>query len=327
VRFISGSWNPATVSALAAIFGSLTGALASSVSTWITQRHQDRRDILAKRIFQREQLYSECISESAHSMADAIQHNLHDPDKLIPAYALLSRLRLSSSPDVLASAEQVIQHILTTYSASNLSPEEIQSRGRGSTRIRWASSAIFAVPNLKRCRSNCDGGDCDYLEVVNMAQTHATLVPQRLHSGTYAELRQSFPSRLQAIQVSVDELMRFILDFRNGDGSETDIEIALREALANAVVHGNGENSCKRVYVECRCYLDGEVSITVRDEGRGFDKNTVPDPTTPENRLLTRGRGIYLMEALMDEVSFEDNGAVVHMRKKSNVGQSRTEES
>jgi len=82
MRWIGGSWNPATISALAAIFGSLTGALASSVSTWITQRHQDRRELLAKRIFHREQLYSDFISESARAMADAVQHNFQDPNKL-----------------------------------------------------------------------------------------------------------------------------------------------------------------------------------------------------------------------------------------------------
>ena len=128
MRLIGGSWDPASISALAAIFGSLSGALASSVGTWITQRHQDRRDLLAKRIFHREQLYSDFISESAHAMADAIQHSFHDPNKLSPTYALLSRIRLSSSADVLASAEQVIQHIITTYSEPNLTPEEIQSR-------------------------------------------------------------------------------------------------------------------------------------------------------------------------------------------------------
>jgi hypothetical protein len=89
----SGSWNPASISALAAIFGLLSGALASSASTWITQRHEDRRDLLAKRIFYREQLYSDFISESAHALADAIQHNLQDPHKLTPTYALLSQLR------------------------------------------------------------------------------------------------------------------------------------------------------------------------------------------------------------------------------------------
>ena len=74
MTLIGGSWNPATISALAAIFGSLSGALASSVSTWMTQRHQDRRDLLAKRIFHCEQLYSDFISESTRAMADAIQH-------------------------------------------------------------------------------------------------------------------------------------------------------------------------------------------------------------------------------------------------------------
>jgi anti-sigma regulatory factor (Ser/Thr protein kinase) len=64
--------------------------------------------------------------------------------------------------------------------------------------------------------------------------------------------------------------------------------------------------------------MDGEVSITVRDEGKGFDSNTVPDPTFRENLLFTHGRGIYLMKALMDKVFFEENGAVVRMRKKSN---------
>lgn len=123
-----GLWNPATISALAAIFGSLSGALASSVSTWLMQTHQGRRDLLAKRVFYREQLYSDFISESVHAMADAVQHNLQDPNNLTPAYALLSRMRLSSSIDVLASAERVIQHIINTYSEPNLTPEEIQSR-------------------------------------------------------------------------------------------------------------------------------------------------------------------------------------------------------
>lgn len=60
-------------------------------------------------------------------MADAIQHNFHDPDKLIPAYALLSRIRLSSSTAVLVSTEQVVRRIITMYSEPNLTPEEMQS--------------------------------------------------------------------------------------------------------------------------------------------------------------------------------------------------------
>ena len=122
------SSSPATVTALAAIFGSLTGALASSVSTWITQRHQDRRDLVAKRIVNRQQLYSDFISESARALADALERNLQDVNKLIPAYATLSRIHVSCSRDVLTSAERVIDHIVCIYSQPNLTAQEIQSR-------------------------------------------------------------------------------------------------------------------------------------------------------------------------------------------------------
>jgi serine/threonine-protein kinase RsbW len=158
------------------------------------------------------------------------------------------------------------------------------------------------------------------MEIAPMAQTQSlSFLPRNGHSVPFVEVRQSLPSKVAAISPFTDQLMRFILNFRSADGSETDIEMALHEALANAVIHGNGENSGRRVYVECRCYMDGEVSITVRDEGRGFDSSAVLDPTFLENLLFTHGRGIYLMKTLMDEVSFEEGGAVVMMRKKSNT--------
>jgi len=146
-----------------------------------------------------------------------------------------------------------------------------------------------------------------------------SFLPRNAHSVPFVELRESLPGKVGAISPFADQLMRFILKFRSADGSEADIETALHEALSNAVMHGNCENSSKHVYVTCRCYMDGEVSITVRDEGRGFDSNAVLDPTLLENLLFTHGRGIYLMKTLMDEVSFEEGGAIVMMRKKSNA--------
>lgn len=130
MQLISQLWSPVSIPALAALWGSLTGALGSSVGGWIAQRHENRRDLLAKKLFHREQLYSEFIRETGPAIADAIQHTFHDPSKLIPIYALLSRIRLSSSGNVIASAERVVQGILNTYSApnlANLTPEEIQS--------------------------------------------------------------------------------------------------------------------------------------------------------------------------------------------------------
>ncbi len=119
-------FNPATLTALAAIFGSLVGALGSSIGAWLTQRHQGRSELLAKKIFHREQLYSDFISESARLLVDALETNTIDPKNMIPAYALLSRIRLCSPPRVLAAAEDVLKHIIETYPKPNLTPEQIR---------------------------------------------------------------------------------------------------------------------------------------------------------------------------------------------------------
>lgn len=119
--------NPATVPTLSAIGGSIIGALSSTVSAWIAQRHRERREVVAKKIAQLEQLYSDFINESARLLVDAVQHSLENPGMLVPLYALLSRIRLGSSTDVIESGERVIATILKTYFEPNLSPEEIQS--------------------------------------------------------------------------------------------------------------------------------------------------------------------------------------------------------
>ena len=103
-------------------------ALGSIVGTWITQRHQDIRDLLAKTIVRRESLYSDFITESARLLVDAMVQNNSDPQKLIPLYALLSHIRLSSSATVLETAEAVIRIIVSTYPKPNLTPEQIESR-------------------------------------------------------------------------------------------------------------------------------------------------------------------------------------------------------
>jgi serine/threonine-protein kinase RsbW len=142
---------------------------------------------------------------------------------------------------------------------------------------------------------------------------------QHYRSASFVELRNTVASHIDIVSPFVDQLMRFILRFRRSDESNAEINLALREALVNAIVHGNQSDPSKRVYVNCRCTTDGEVSITIEDEGNGFRSNAVSDPTLPENKLRTHGRGIYLIRMLMDEVHFEKGGSVVHMRKKANA--------
>jgi hypothetical protein len=120
--------NSGLIAGLAAVSGSIVGAFGSAVGTWITTRHQDLRDLLAKQIVRREALYSDFIAESARLLVDALEFNTSDPQKLTPAYALLSRIRLSSSSSVLAQAEEVIKTILNTYPQPNLTAEQIEFR-------------------------------------------------------------------------------------------------------------------------------------------------------------------------------------------------------
>jgi serine/threonine-protein kinase RsbW len=81
------------------------------------------------------------------------------------------------------------------------------------------------------------------------------------------------------------------------------ISMAVREAMINAVMHGNGYSAEKRVKLSFE-QSGGNLVITIRDEGQGMDPADVPDPLAPENLMKQSGRGIFLMRAFMDDVKF-----------------------
>src|SRR5580704_15064043 len=134
--------------------------------------------------------------------------------------------------------------------------------------------------------------------------------------GPCLELKRSLPSKVAAISPFVDRLMLLFRKCGCISEGESEVEIALREALANAIIHGNHENPGKHVHVRCRCE-PSEISLAIKDEGSGFDVDRISDPTAPENTGSVHGRGIFLMKALTDEVRFEEGGVVVHMRKST----------
>ena len=79
--------------------------------------------------------------------------------------------------------------------------------------------------------------------------------------------------------------------------------LAITEATTNAIIHGNKNNQLKmvRIYV----YVDGSnLTVIIKDEGKGFDPSIVPDPTDPENLLKDSGRGLYLMRVYMDGLTY-----------------------
>ncbi|HUA13665.1 MAG TPA: ATP-binding protein [Verrucomicrobiae bacterium] len=120
----------------------------------------------------------------------------------------------------------------------------------------------------------------------------------------------------KSVDPVVHQVMEAIHDVHCVDGKEDAIELALQEALANAVVHGAKEDPSK--VVECIVACDDlrGVLIIVRDPGEGFDPNAIPACTVGENLYSNHGRGIFLINQLMDEVKFHKNGTEIHMVKR-----------
>jgi serine/threonine-protein kinase RsbW len=125
----------------------------------------------------------------------------------------------------------------------------------------------------------------------------------------------SLPADVTAISPVVGWVMRLVGELDYATGKEFEIEMALREALANAVLHGCKADPAKKI--ECSVSGDREqgIMIVVRDPGKGFDPKSIPSPTDDSNLHSDHGRGILLINRLMDEVKHESNGTVIRMRK------------
>jgi anti-sigma regulatory factor (Ser/Thr protein kinase) len=132
------------------------------------------------------------------------------------------------------------------------------------------------------------------------------------------------PADPAAVSPVVDSVLQIARHTKSAAGKEFEIETAIREALANAILHGCGNDKSKQVQCCVATGKDGELLIVVRDPGEGFDPASVPTPTEGDALFRTHGRGIYLINMLMDEVEFKsygarDPGTEVRMRTRSSV--------
>lgn len=126
------------------------------------------------------------------------------------------------------------------------------------------------------------------------------------------------PSRLDSIDKAVVEAIKFASDADFSDDALYAIDMAVRESVANAVKHGNLLDETKPVEIAFST-SDEDFEITVRDFGKGFDVDEIPDPTDPQNLLKVTGRGILFIRNFMDEVEWfnhENGGTIIKMRKK-----------
>ena len=130
------------------------------------------------------------------------------------------------------------------------------------------------------------------------------------------KLSVSLAADRDAVDPVVVNIMNLVREMKCAPGREDDIELALTEALANAVVHGAKNDSSKVIECDVACDEKRGILIVVRDPGNGFDPAKIATPCEGENIFSNHGRGIYLINQLMDEVQFHKNGTEIHMLKK-----------
>ncbi len=120
------------------------------------------------------------------------------------------------------------------------------------------------------------------------------------------------PSLVEKIRI-VESFIDNVKDrFNIDDDIYGNIMVAVTESVNNAIRHGNALDKNKNVKLTVLCE-EAELRFTIEDEGKGFNYDTLPDPTAPENLDKLGGRGIFLMKHLSDEVHFHDNGRKVEL--------------
>ena len=128
-------------------------------------------------------------------------------------------------------------------------------------------------------------------------------------------LSMEIPADPKCITEVVEGVMKVVGAMECACGHEDEIALALQEAVANAVMHGAKQDPTKTVVCRVACEDQHGMLIIVSDPGEGFDLNNMPNPHRAENLYSDHGRGIYLINNLMDQVEFRRNGAEIRMRK------------
>lgn len=126
----------------------------------------------------------------------------------------------------------------------------------------------------------------------------------------------TLPAQISAITPVVDRTLESVREMGCAREDEISVETALREALANAIVHGCSHDPNKSVQVSVMCEEARGILVIVRDPGRGFSPESLPSPVIGQNLYSSHGRGIYMITRFMDEVRFERGGTEIYMRKR-----------
>jgi len=204
----------------------------------------------------------------------------------------------------------LLKVIVTEIVKETKLPEDIQEQ---------INLAVIEAGTKSTQHSNKEEPEKQWTFQLILTENTLTIVPddegeEFAREETEQVITLSLPSSMQHVyllDVVVTEILKEI-DFT--EDIQEQINLAVIEAGTNAIKHGNKENPVKKATIQFTLSEDRLVTI-IKDEGDGFARQEVADPLDPENLLKSSGRGLFLMEACMDSVTYEDNGTIIKMVK------------
>jgi anti-sigma regulatory factor (Ser/Thr protein kinase) len=169
-------------------------------------------------------------------------------------------------------------------------------------------------------RDEAEAGKTELISHLRSALDNLNRLASLMPYCSNCQLNMVVPADPAAIPKVTDGVVHMLTEKHWSEAEIMRVELALQEALANAIRHGCRNDVTQQV--QCIVTIDGanEITIVVRDPGTGFDPKALPDPLAEENLLKSRGRGVFLINELMDDVAFSDGGRQVEMRRRNVEG-------
>lgn len=169
------------------------------------------------------------------------------------------------------------------------------------------------LAELEMALAERDRAEAELAEANDGVRKLSALIP----ASSACRLNLVIPADPGAIPAVSDGVMQVVREKRCAEGHEVEIEIAVREALANAIKHGCGNDRTKSVQCCVAVEDDGELLIVVRDPGPGFDPSKLANPLAEAGLMKESGRGVFFINQFMDDVRYEDGGRELRMRRRA----------
>lgn len=282
------------------------------------------------------QWFKSRIGMTAHETSRAVSfcaHAIHQPDLfIIPDTSLDPRFR--DNPQVTdgqkirfyAGAPLVTPegHALGTLCVADSVPRELtDDQKHALSAIRRQVEAQLELRRnlmiLERMLAERDHAEAEQKRLydeLNAAHENVRKLSGMMPFCSTCQFTMTIPADPRAIPTVTDGVTQVLTEKGWSEPDVMAVELALQEAVANAIRHGCGGDATKQLQCSVNCDDAGEVVITVRDPGAGFDPATIPNPLEPANMFKPSGRGIFLITGLMDEVQYADGGRELQMRKR-----------